>query len=157
MFVDHVKIHVQSGGGGNGCVSYRREKYVPRGGPNGGDGGDGGDLIFAVDPKLATLLDHRYRRHIRAGRGENGMGRNRTGKRGEDVVIGVPPGTVIRDAETGETIADLTGEYQRIVLLRGGRGGRGNARFATPTNRTPDRADPGRESQERYLELELKL
>ena len=157
MFVDQVKIYVKSGNGGNGCMSFRREKFVPRGGPDGGDGGDGGDVVFEVDPALSTLLDYRYRQHLAAGRGAHGRGKKQTGKRGEDVIIRVPPGTLVRDADTGELLADLTGQGERIVVLKSGRGGRGNARFATPTNRAPERADPGGPGQERHLEMELKL
>lgn len=157
MFVDLARIYAQSGDGGNGCKSFRREKYVPRGGPDGGDGGDGGDVVFIVDPRLNTLLDCRYRQHVRADRGAHGMGKKRTGKRGRDAELRVPSGTVVRDAQTGDLLADLTADGQRAVLLKGGRGGRGNARFATPTNRAPERADPGGKGQERTLELELKL
>lgn len=157
MFVDLARIYARSGDGGNGCKSFRREKYVPRGGPDGGDGGDGGDVVFIVDPRLNTLLDCRYRQHVRADRGAHGMGKKRTGKRGRDAELRVPSGTVVRDAQTGDLLADLTADGQRAVLLKGGRGGRGNARFATPTNRAPERADPGGKGQERTLELELKL
>ncbi len=157
MFVDLARIYARSGDGGNGCKSFRREKYVPRGGPDGGDGGDGGDVVFVVDPRLNTLLDCRYRQHVRADRGAHGMGKKRTGKRGRDAELRVPSGTVVRDAQTGDLLADLTADGQRAVLLKGGRGGRGNARFATPTNRAPERADPGGKGQERTLELELKL
>ncbi len=157
MFVDLARIYAQSGDGGNGCKSFRREKYVPRGGPDGGDGGDGGDVVFIVDPRLNTLLDCRYRQHVRADRGAHGMGKKRTGKRGRNAELRVPSGTVVRDAQTGDLLADLTADDQRVVLLKGGRGGRGNARFATPTNRAPERADPGGKGQERTLELELKL
>jgi len=157
MFVDSARIYAQSGAGGNGCISYRREKYVPRGGPDGGDGGDGGDVIFVVDPMLTTLTDYRYHQHISAERGQHGMGKKRTGRRGEDAEVLVPIGTLIRDAETGQVLADLTEEGDRAVLLRGGRGGRGNARFATPTNRAPYCADPGGDGEERLLELEIKL
>ena len=157
MFVDSAKIYAQSGAGGNGCISFRREKFVPRGGPNGGDGGDGGDVVFVVDPMLTTLTDYRYQQHISAERGQHGMGKNRTGKRGEDAEVLVPPGTLIRDVETGQVLADLTEEGDRVVLLRGGRGGRGNARFVTSTNQAPHYADPGGDGEERRLELELKL
>ncbi len=157
MFVDQVKIDARSGGGGNGCASFRREKFVPRGGPDGGDGGDGGDVVCTVDARLSTLLDYRYQRQIVAGRGSHGMGKKQTGRRGFDADILVPPGTLIRDAQTGEILADLTEDGERVVLLRGGRGGRGNVRFATSTNQAPERLEPGREGQERHLELELKL
>ena len=157
MFVDEVTIQARSGAGGNGCCSFRREKFVPRGGPDGGDGGDGGNVICQVDAHLSTLLDQRYQQHARAGRGGHGMGKNRSGTRGEDYVIRVPPGTVIRDSETGRIVADLTEPGEHEVILAGGRGGRGNARFATAINRAPERADPGAPSQEKVLELELKL
>ncbi|RNC72329.1 MAG: GTPase ObgE [Desulfuromonadales bacterium] len=157
QFVDEVKIHVQSGHGGAGCVSFRREKFIPFGGPDGGDGGKGGDVVFTVAPNLSTLMDLRYRPHIKAGRGRNGMGKDRHGANGEDVVIAVPPGTIIRDADTGEVVADLTEAGQRIVLLKGGRGGQGNARFTTSTNRAPKFAQPGEPEEERWLKLELKL
>ena len=157
MFIDLTKIYARSGNGGNGCKSFRREKYVPHGGPDGGDGGDGGDVVFIADPRLATLLDYRYRQHLRAGHGASGSGQKRAGRRGDDAEIPVPVGTLVKDAETGELLADLTDPGQRVVLLKGGRGGRGNARFATPTNRTPEYAQPGRAGGERHLELELKL
>jgi GTP-binding protein len=157
MFVDQVRIYARSGTGGNGSHSFRREKYVPRGGPDGGDGGDGGQVIFTVDPKLNTLLDYRYQQHISAEHAEHGAKQRKSGKRGEDAVIPVPPGTLVKDGESGEILADLLQPNQRVVILEGGRGGRGNVHFASPTNRTPERADLGQEGQERYLELELKL
>lgn len=157
QFVDEVKIHVQSGPGGAGCVSFRREKFIPYGGPDGGDGGKGGDVIFVVSAGLATLMDLRYRPHLKAGKGKNGMGKDRHGANGEDLKILIPPGTVIKDAETGELLADLTDPDETLVLLRGGRGGQGNARFATATNRAPKFAQPGEPSEERWLKLELKL
>ena len=157
MFVDLTKIYGRSGNGGNGCKSFRREKYVPRGGPDGGDGGDGGDVVFIADPRLATLLDYRYQQHLRAEHGASGSGQKRAGRRGDDAEIPVPVGTLVKDAETGDLLADLTDPGQRVVLLKGGRGGRGNARFATPTNRTPEHAQPGQAGSERHLELELKL
>jgi GTPase len=157
MFVDQVKMYIQSGGGGNGCKSFRREKFVPNGGPDGGDGGRGGDVVCLVEPHLATLLDHRYQQHANAGRGEHGKGKNRTGSNGEDFTLKVPPGTVIKDAESGTILADLTDPGERVVIASGGRGGRGNARFATPTNRAPERADPGQPGVEMEVELELKL
>lgn len=157
MFVDHVKIHAKSGDGGNGSHSFRREKFVPRGGPDGGDGGKGGDVVFVVDDRLNTLLDYRYQQHIKAGRGEHGAGQKKTGKQGEDAVIPVPPGTMIKDAETGEILADLITTDQKVVLLKGGRGGRGNVHFVSSTNRAPERADYGQDGEERELELELKL
>ena len=150
MFVDFVRIRARSGNGGNGSHSFRREKY-------GGDGGDGGDVVFTVNTALNTLLDHRYKQHVSGEHGEHGTKQKRSGKRGEDIVIPVPPGTMVKDAETGEILADLIRDGQREVILMGGRGGRGNTHFASATNRTPERADLGREGRERYLELELKL
>ncbi|MEW5933412.1 MAG: Obg family GTPase CgtA, partial [Bacillota bacterium] len=157
VFVDEARIYVEGGAGGNGCVAFRREKYVPRGGPAGGDGGRGGDVRLRADPGLSTLLDFHYRRHFRAGRGEHGSGGNRTGADGEDVVIPVPVGTVVRDDETGELLGDLVEPYAELVVARGGRGGWGNARFASPRNRAPRRAEPGKPGETRWLRLELKL
>lgn len=157
MFVDLTRIYARSGNGGNGCKSFRREKHVPRGGPDGGDGGNGGDVVFISDPGLSTLLDYRYRQHLSAGHGEHGSGQKKAGRRGEDAEIPVPVGTLIKDTETGEILADLTEPGQRIVLIEGGRGGRGNARFATATNRAPEYVQPGEAGRERQLELELKL
>ncbi|MFO7982630.1 MAG: GTPase ObgE [Desulfuromonadales bacterium] len=156
-FVDQVKIHAKAGDGGRGCVSFRREKFIPKGGPDGGDGGNGGDIILCVDPGLSTLLDLRYKVHYKAKRGAHGMGSNRHGKNGETLVISVPPGTMVYDHESGEQLADLKKPGQKTTLLRGGRGGRGNARFATSTNRTPRHAQPGEPGEERDLRLELKL
>ena len=157
QFVDEVKIHVKAGDGGRGCVSFRREKFVPMGGPDGGDGGDGGDVWFGVDTELGTLLDFRYKVHYRADNGGHGMGKKMHGKGGEDLIIRVPPGTLIYDAETGELLADLTAPDQRVLLLRGGLGGRGNARFVSSTNRAPRYAQPGTAGEEASLRLELKL
>ncbi len=157
MFIDLTRIYARSGSGGNGCKSFRREKHVPRGGPDGGDGGNGGDVVFISDPRLSTLLDYRYRQHLRAGQGEHGSGQKRAGRRGDDAEIPVPVGTLIKDTETGEILADLTEPGQRVVLIEGGRGGRGNARFATSTNRAPEYVQPGEAGRERHLELELKL
>ncbi|KAF0216179.1 MAG: GTP-binding [Geobacteraceae bacterium] len=156
-FIDEVKIQVKSGDGGAGCVSFRREKFVPRGGPDGGDGGKGGDVIFEVSTSISTLLDLRHRPHPKAGRGRNGMGKGRHGANGEDLRIFVPLGTVIKDAETEEILADLTEPGQFVVLLKGGRGGQGNARFATATHKAPRFAQPGEPGEERRLKLELKL
>jgi GTP-binding protein len=157
VFIDSARMTVRAGNGGNGCVSFRREKYVPRGGPNGGDGGDGGSVVLIVDPGYNTLLHIHHRRLIEAERGRHGEGSNRTGAAGRDMVVPVPPGTVVRDATTGELLGDLVDADQRLVVARGGRGGRGNARFATSTNRAPRRADPGGAGESRELELELKL
>jgi GTPase len=157
MLVDLARIQMVAGNGGNGCVSFRREKYVPKGGPDGGDGGDGGSVVLEVDPHVRTLLDCREQPLYRATSGRAGSGNNRTGKDGEDLVIRVPPGTVVRDAESAEPLADLVIPGDRWVAARGGRGGRGNARFATPTHQAPRRADPGTPGEERTVELELKL
>src|SRR5205814_475709 len=146
-----------AGDGGRGCVSFRREKYVPRGGPNGGDGGDGGDVVLAVDPGLATLVDLSYPQHLRAGRGEHGRGKDQHGACGADLVLRVPPGTLVYDAETEELRADLRAAGERAVVARGGRGGRGNMHFATPTNRAPRRAEPGTPGEQRALRLELRV
>ncbi len=157
MLVDLAKIRVIGGRGGRGCVSFRREKYVPKGGPDGGDGGRGGDVILEADPHHRTLLDCREQPRYRAPHGGAGSGNNRTGKDGADVVIRLPVGTLVRDAETGERLVDLIRPDQRFVAAHGGRGGRGNARFASPTRQAPRRADPGEPGEERRLELELKL
>jgi GTP-binding protein len=156
-FIDEVKIYASAGAGGAGCVSFRREKFIPLGWPNGGDGGKGGDLIVAVSPHLSTLYDLRLHPHQKAQRGKNGMGSDRHGAGGEDLVILVPQGTIIKDAETGEIIADLAEAGQELLLLKGGRGGQGNARFATSTNKAPKFAQPGEPGEERVLRLELKL
>jgi GTP-binding protein len=156
-FIDEVRIRVEGGHGGRGCVSFRREKYVPRGGPNGGDGGDGGDVVLVVDPGLGTLLDLSYPQLLRAGRGEHGRGKDQDGARGGDLVLRVPPGTLVHDAGTGEPLADLRRAGERAVVARGGRGGRGNRHFATPTNRAPRRAEPATPPEERELRLELRV
>ncbi len=157
MFIDQAKLTVYSGDGGNGCRSFRREKFVPRGGPDGGDGGDGGDVFVLADAGLNTLVNYRFHQHVRAEHGRPGTGKKFKGRRGASAMVRVPPGTVVRDADTGETLADLTACNERKVLVKGGRGGRGNARFATPTNRAPETAFPGEAGQEKRLELELKL
>ena len=156
MLIDEVAMLVESGTGGSGCCSFRREKYVPRGGPDGGDGGDGGDVIFLVDPQLGTLRDLRYCHHLRAGRGEHGQGKNKTGMRGEDAVIRVPPGTILK-SDTGEVIRDLVGPDEPFLFLQGGRGGRGNARFASSRIQAPRRADAGLPGEVVSVRLELKL
>lgn len=155
--IDQAKVYVKGGDGGNGCISFRREKFVPKGGPDGGDGGDGGSVVFVADGGLSTLIDLKYRQHLRADQGGHGEGARRTGRSGGDLVVAVPVGTIVRDAETGEVLADLATAGQRAVIARGGRGGRGNARFATPTHRTPRRADPGAPGEERWVNLELRL
>ncbi|MBM4762425.1 GTPase ObgE [Bacillus sp. B15-48] len=157
MFVDQVKVYVKGGDGGNGMVAFRREKYVPNGGPAGGDGGKGADVVFQVEEGLRTLMDFRYQRHFKAPRGEHGMSKNQHGKNAKDMVVKVPPGTVVTDAESGEVIADLTEHGQRAVIARGGRGGRGNSRFATPANPAPELSENGEPGHERDVVLELKL
>jgi len=157
MFIDRATIQVKAGGGGNGVVAFRREKYVPKGGPSGGDGGRGGDVMLRVDPNLNTLLPFRYRRIFRATRGAHGEGSRRSGRSGRDAVVAVPAGTVVVDAATGAVVADLVRAGDEIVVARGGRGGRGNAHFATPTHRAPRRAEPGEPGEERALRLELRL
>jgi len=157
VFFDEAKIYVKAGDGGDGCVSFRREKYVPLGGPSGGDGGKGGDVYLVANPHLNTLIGFKRRTHFKAQRGDHGRGKGQKGRQGDDVFVEVPPGTVVRDAETGEFIADLTGEGQRALVARAGRGGRGNAAFATSTNQAPRIAERGEPGQERWLYLELKL
>ena len=156
-FIDETRITIRSGNGGAGCVSFRSEKYVPRGGPDGGDGGDGGDVILEAHPGLATLLDLRYKRRMAAENGRPGEGQDCTGASGDDLVIRVPPGTEVYDDETDELVVDLIEPGQRFVLAPGGRGGRGNAKFATGSRRTPTYAQPGIEGVERDLRFELKL
>jgi GTP-binding protein len=156
-FLDEAKFYVKGGDGGDGCVSFRREKYVPRGGPNGGDGGDGGSVILVADPGKKSLVDFRFASHFKAERGRNGSGKDKHGRSGQDRIIAVPRGSVIRDAETGEELADLTDPGQRFLAARGGRGGLGNARFATSTNRAPRKATPGQSGEEKWLRIELKL
>lgn len=156
-FIDEAKIYVRSGRGGRGCVSFRREKFVPHGGPNGGDGGDGGDVIIIGRANMTSLLDYHYKQHYRAQNGEHGRGKDQHGKNAPPLLIPVPLGTVVRDFFTGEIIGDITEDNQTIVVARGGRGGRGNARFATSTNQAPRYAQPGEEGEEKTLILELKL
>ena len=157
MFIDRVVVKVEAGTGGSGASSFRREKFVPMGGPDGGDGGRGGNVIVRGDSNLATLLDYTYRDSWTAERGEHGMGSNKTGRSGEDIVLPVPPGTVIRDRATGEVLGDIMEQGDEIVVARGGRGGRGNSFFATATHRSPREWQPGEEGERRELELELKL
>lgn len=157
MFIDSAKIHVKAGDGGNGVISFRREKYVPKGGPDGGDGGNGGSVYIVADRNLTTLLDFRYAPHYKAERGAHGQGSHKTGLSGNDIIIKVPCGTLIKDAETGEVIADLIEHGAKVLVAKGGKGGRGNQHFATPTNRAPRHAEPGEPGEERTLELELKL
>ncbi|MDI6712196.1 MAG: GTPase ObgE [Anaerosomatales bacterium] len=156
-FVDEARIHVRGGDGGAGSAAFRREAHVPKGGPAGGDGGKGGDVVLEADPALSTLLEYSYKRHYRAERGTHGKGGNRDGADGADLILRVPVGTVVRDEETGETIADLSQPGQRVVVARGGRGGRGNTHFVTPTRRAPTFAELGEPGEERWIALELKL
>ena len=157
MFYDQAKIYVHGGDGGNGCVSFRREKYVPFGGPNGGNGGHGGDVYLVVNPHLSTLIRFRKRVHWRAPSGGHGRGKGMRGRRGRDLLIEVPPGTATYDADSGELLADLTEPGQRVLVAQGGQGGRGNAAFATSTNQSPRLAEKGLPGQECWLRLELKL
>ena len=157
MFIDRVVVRVKAGTGGSGATSFRREKFVPMGGPDGGEGGRGGDVIIRGDRNLATLLDYTYRDSWEAERGYHGEGSNRTGRSGADVVMPVPPGTVIRDHATSAFIAEVLTDQEEIIVARGGRGGRGNASFATSTHQAPREWEPGREGEVRTLELELKL
>src|ERR1700685_282102 len=157
MFVDEAKISVKGGDGGNGCVAFRREKYVPRGGPSGGDGGNGGDVYLEANPNDNTLLRYRYNREFRADRGRHGEGSNCSGHAGDDMILKVPVGTVVLDQESGERLADLTTPGQRFVLARGGRGGRGNQHFAKPWHQAPRESEEGQVGEERHLRLELKL
>jgi GTPase len=157
MFVDYTEIQVVAGTGGSGAEAFRREMGVPLGGPSGGDGGRGGSVVLRTDPQLWTLLDYRYQQHYRAERGQHGQGKNRTGRDGEDLVLRVPVGTAVRDAETGELLGELVEPDQELVVAWGGRGGRGNARFATPTRQAPRYWEPGAEGEERRIALELKL
>ena len=157
MFLDEVKIFVRSGDGGNGLVAFRREKYVPKGGPAGGDGGRGANVVFIVDEGLRTFMDYRYQKKFVPPNGENGMSKGMHGRKSKDLYLKVPPGTVIRDTDTGEVLADLVEHEQEVIVARGGRGGRGNCRFATPSNPAPEIAENGEPGEERNLTLELKL
>jgi GTPase len=156
-FVDEAVIHVKAGDGGDGCVSFRREKFIPRGGPDGGNGGRGGDIILLTDKSLTTLLDFHYRATFKAGRGQHGQGSNKFGRGADDLIIKLPAGTIVKDAETNDSIVDMVEDGKEFVIAKGGRGGRGNATFATATDRAPRRADPGELGQEKNLKLELKL
>ncbi|AZP05450.1 GTPase ObgE [Jeotgalibaca ciconiae] len=157
MFLDRAQINVKAGKGGDGMVAFRREKYVPDGGPAGGDGGNGGSIIFEVDEGLRTLLDFRYNRHFRGIPGENGMSKSKYGKSAKDTIVKVPPGTVVRNAETDELYGDLTEAGQQLVIAKGGRGGRGNIKFASPRNPAPEIAENGEPGEEFVLNLELKV
>lgn len=157
MFIDEAKIRVKAGDGGNGCMAFRREKFVPRGGPSGGDGGKGGDVIMESSERHNTLVHFRFNPEYKAERGRHGEGANKTGRDGGDVVLKVPVGTILYDDETGEKVFDFSGSDQRMVIARGGRGGRGNARFATSVHQAPREHEPGRPGEERIYRLELKL
>lgn len=156
-FVDEAKFFVKAGDGGNGCVSFRREKFVPKGGPNGGDGGSGGDVILLADSGLRSLIDFRFRSHFKAEPGVGGQGSDKHGRGGKDCLVHVPLGSVIKDAETGTVLADLTEAGQTFLAATGGKGGLGNARFTSSTNRAPRKATPGQPGEERWLIIELKL
>ena len=157
MFVDYVKIFIKSGDGGNGAATFRREKYVAAGGPDGGDGGRGGDIIFVVDKDSNTLIDFRYNKKYKAQNGQNGSGNHCYGKSGEDLYIKVPKGTIVKDVETGKIIVDLSKDGQKEVILKGGRGGKGNSHFATSTRQAPNFAIDGEKGKEKEIILELKL
>ncbi len=157
MFLDQAEILVKAGDGGPGAVSFRRESFIPRGGPDGGDGGRGADVVLVGDRQLSTLLDYRYRQQYRAENGNRGEGGNRTGRSGEPLVLRVPLGTVVRDVEADEVLGELLADGEELVVARGGRGGRGNSQFATATNQAPRRADDGEAGEERRIALELKL
>ena len=157
MFTDYVKIIAKAGNGGNGAISFRREKYVAAGGPDGGDGGKGGDIYFVVDPDSNTLIDFRYNKKFKAENGKNGEGSNKYGRSGEDLYIKVPIGTIIRDANTNKVLADLSEKGQKELILAGGRGGKGNSHFATSTRQAPRFAQDGEKGEEKELILELKL
>ena len=157
IFLDQAEIHVKAGRGGDGCVSFRREKYVPKGGPDGGEGGDGGSVYLEVDPQLSTLAEFAGRHHWTADDGRPGMGSNCSGKQGRDEIVRVPPGTLVYDRDNGILLKDMVEPYSRLCVAKGGGGGRGNARFASPTHQTPREAEQGSEGESRQLRLELKL
>src|SRR5215831_8532202 len=157
QFIDEARIEVKAGDGGNGCVAFRREKFMPRGGPSGGDGGHGGSVILVADPQLSTLLDFRYQRHYRAARGQHGLGSDCNGRDGDDLIVPVPLGTVVFDDASGAQLVDLATAGERFLLVRGGKGGRGNMHFATSTNQAPRHAEPGQPGEERTVRLELRL
>jgi GTP-binding protein len=157
MFIDYAEIEVAAGNGGDGAITFRREKYVPKGGPSGGNGGNGGNIILKADPNLFTLLDFRYKRKYKAQNGEPGGSSKKDGKFGEDVAIKIPVGTIVKNAETGKVIFDLNKAEQEVVLAKGGKGGKGNSNFATPTNQAPRKAEPGKEGESLRVILELKL
>ena len=156
-FIDYAEIKVKAGDGGSGCVSFRREKYVPKGGPDGGDGGDGGNVLIQVDQHMSTLLDFKYKRSYRAENGEGGKGKDQQGKNGKDVVIKVPPGTLVKDLEKGKILSDLVSADQFVVAAKGGKGGRGNAHFKTSTEKAPRKFEKGKKGEQKRLALELKV
>jgi len=156
-FIDEAEIYVKAGDGGNGAISFRREKFIPKGGPDGGDGGKGGDVIFKASTSLNTLLDFKYKRKYIAQNGQNGSGKNCSGRSGNNLIIPVPVGTVVKDIVSGEVIADLVTNGQECIVAKGGQGGRGNAHFATPVRQTPRFAEKGKPGEERHIKLELKL
>jgi len=157
MFIDYVEIEVAAGRGGHGCISFHTEKYVPKGGPDGGDGGKGGDIVAVADTNLSTLLDYRYRKHYKADNGQPGSGNNRTGKSADDIILRLPLGTVLTNKDTGQVIADLDTEESRVVIARGGKGGHGNAFYKSPTKQTPRKAQDGFPGESFTLAMELKL
>lgn len=157
MFIDSAKIYIKAGNGGNGLVSFRREKYIAAGGPDGGDGGKGGDIVFVVDEGVKTLADFRYKKHYKADSGQNGGASNRTGRSGEDIIIKVPPGTILKDEKTGHVLADMVEPGQKALIAKGGKGGAGNQHFATPTRQVPNFAKSGDPGEEKWIFLELKL
>src|SRR3954462_859994 len=157
MFIDEARIKVKAGDGGNGCMAFRREKFVPRGGPSGGDGGKGGDVVMEASQRHNTLIHFRFNPEHKAGRGRHGEGSNRTGKDGDDIILKVPVGTILYDNDTGERVYDFVRPDQRFIVARGGRGGRGNQHFATSTHQAPQEHEQGREGEERHYRLELKL
>ncbi|TAK64982.1 MAG: GTPase ObgE [Bacteroidetes bacterium] len=157
MFIDEATILVKAGNGGNGCLSFRREKFVPKGGPDGGNGGNGGNVMIKADKQLSTLMDYRYQRTYRAPNGDHGKGANKTGRNGEDIILKVPCGTLIKDAETKDVLVDLVNHGDEVIIVRGGRGGRGNGMFATSTDQAPRRTENGKPGDERTIHLELKL
>ncbi|RJX30069.1 MAG: GTPase ObgE [Desulfurivibrio sp.] len=156
-FVDEAKFFVKAGDGGNGCISFRREKFVPKGGPDGGDGGRGGSVIIEASGRLTSLIDFRFRSHFIAENGTGGKGKKQHGRKGSDLLVQVPAGSIIRDAESGELIADLVSDHEQLVVAKGGKGGGGNVHYATSTNRAPRRAGKGEPGEERWLRIELKL
>jgi GTPase len=157
MFVDYAQIEIEAGSGGDGHVSFRHEKYVPKGGPDGGNGGRGGDILVVADENMSTLLDFRYKRHYRAPSGGRGQKRDRSGNDGENLLIKLPGGTIVKDVESGEILADVKPGEEPIIIAKGGRGGRGNATFKSSTNQTPRKATPGKPGEKKMIELELKL